>query len=286
MIKKGLGKGLGALISSADTENTGVREMKINEIEPSIGQPRKYFDDDKILQLAESIKQHGIVQPLIVKKEEDTYKIVAGERRWRAARLAGLETVPVIIKELSGKQVMEIALIENIQREDLNPIEEAEAYEKLIAEFGMTQEEISIAVGRSRPAIANSIRLLTLPEKLRNLVINGDLSSGHARTMLSIEDKEIQIKTSEEIISKGLNVRESEKLVKKILSKKEKKAPKRLDEEYLAIEDRFREILGTKVKIVKNNKCGKIVIEYYSVEEMERIVDLIESLLKNSTAYN
>ena len=280
MVKKSLGKGLGALISSADTENTGVREMKINEIEPNVGQPRKYFNDDKLSQLAESIKLHGIVQPLIVKREEDTYKIVAGERRWRAARLAGLETVPVIIKDLSSKQVMEIALIENIQREDLNPIEEAEAYEKLIADFGMTQEDISVAVGRSRPAIANSVRLLTLQEKLRNLVINGDLSSGHARALLSIEDKALQIKASEEIISRGLNVRETEKLVKRVLSRKEKKVPEKLNEEYLAIEDKFREIFGTKVKIIRNNKSGKIMIEYYSVDELERIVELIGGLSK------
>lgn len=278
MIKKGLGKGLGALISSADTENTGVREMKINEIEPNAGQPRKYFNDDKLSQLSESIKLHGIVQPLIVKKEDDTYKIVAGERRWRAARLAGLETVPVIIKEMSSKQVMEVALIENIQREDLNPIEEAEAYEKLMTEFEMTQEDIATAVGRSRPAIANAVRLLSLQDKLKSLVINGDLSSGHARALLSIEDKAMQIKATEEILSKDLNVRETEKFVKKVLSKKEKKAPKKLDEEYIAIEDRFREILGTKVKIVRNNKNGKILIEYYSVDELERIVELIERL--------
>lgn len=281
MIKKGLGKGLGALISSADTENSGVREMKINEIEPNVGQPRKYFNDDKLSQLAESIKLHGIVQPLIVKREEDTYKIVAGERRWRAARLAGLESVPVIVKDLSSKEVMEIALIENIQREDLNPIEEAEAYEKLISEFGMTQEDISVAVGRSRPAIANAVRLLTLQEKLKNLVINGDLSSGHARALLSIEDKTLQIKASEEILGKGLNVRETEKLVKRVLSKKEKKTPKKLDEEYVAIEDKFREILGTKVKIVRSNKSGKIMIEYYSVDELERLVELIGTLSKN-----
>lgn len=284
MIKKGLGKGLGALITSADSENTGVREIKINEVEPNSGQPRKYFNDDKLAQLAESIKIHGIVQPLIVKRDEDTYKIVAGERRWRAARIAGLETVPVIVKDLSTKQVMEIALIENLQREDLNPIEEAEAYEKLISDFGMTQEDISVAVGRSRPAIANSVRLLTLQEKLRNLVISGDLSSGHARALLSIEDKELQIKTSEDIINKGLNVRETEKLVKRVLSKREKKPAKKLDEEYLAIEDKFREIFGTKVKIVRNNKSGKIMIEYYSMDELDRIVELIESLPKNSKA--
>lgn len=284
MVKKGLGKGLGALISSAEAENTGVIEMRLNEIEPNRGQPRKYFNGEKLSQLAESIKLHGIVQPLIVKKEEDTYKIVAGERRWRAARLAGLDKVPVIIKDLSSKQVMEIALIENIQREDLNPIEEAEAYERLINEFSMTQEDISIAVGRSRPAIANAIRLLTLQGKLRDYVINGDLTSGHARALLAIEDSPIQLKAAEEIIGKGLNVRETEKLVKRILSKKQKKEPKKPDEEYLAIEDKFREILGTKVKIIGNNKSGKIMIEYYSIDELERIVELFDGLSRNMEA--
>ena len=282
MVKKGLGKGLGALIDSANTENAGVREMKLNEIEPNSGQPRKYFNDEKLAQLAESIKQHGIVQPLIVKKDEDTYKIVAGERRWRAARLAGLDTVPVIVKDLSSKQVMEIALIENIQREDLNPIEEAEAYEKLMSEFGMTQEDISVAVGRSRPAIANAVRLLTLQEKVKNLVIAGDITSGHARALLAIEDKEIQAKAAEEIISKSMNVRETEKLVKRLLTRKTKKTPKKLDEEYVAIEDKFREIFGTKVKIIRSNKSGKIMIEYYSVDELERIVDLVGKMAKSN----
>jgi ParB family transcriptional regulator, chromosome partitioning protein len=278
MVKKGLGKGLGALISSADTEETGVKELRINDVEPNLNQPRKHFNDEKLSQLAESIKQHGIVQPLIVKRENDTYKIVAGERRWRAARLAGLHTVPVIIKELSSKQVMEIALIENLQREDLNPIEEAEAYEKLIDEYGMTQEEISITVGRSRPAIANSIRLLSLPDKLRDMVINGDISSGHGRALLTIENKELQMRAVEEVVKKGLNVRETESLAKRLISMKEKKKPKKLDEEYQAIEERFREIFGIKVRIVSNNKNGKIMIEYYSVEELERIVDIIDKM--------
>jgi ParB family chromosome partitioning protein len=166
MVKKSLGKGLGALILSADTEESGVKELRINEIEPNENQPRKIFNDEKLSGLADSIRQYGVVQPLIVKKENNTYTIVAGERRWRAARLAGLRTVPVVIKDYSSKQVMEIALIENLQREDLNPIEEAEAYERLITEFGMTQEDVSKTVGKSRPAIANSVRLLSLQDKL------------------------------------------------------------------------------------------------------------------------
>lgn len=275
-MKKGLGKGLGALIASADTEETGIKELRINDIEPNTEQPRKHFNDEKLSQLAESIKQHGIVQPLIVKRVDDTYKIVAGERRWRAARLAGLNTVPVIIRELSSKQVMEIALIENLQREDLNPIEEAEAYEKLINDFGMTQEEISRTVGRSRPAIANSIRLLSLQDKLKAYVINGDITSGHARTMLAIDDSELQLKAVDEVIKRTLNVRETEALVKNLLTKKEKKKAVKLNEEYQAIEDKFRDFFGTKVKLLNGRKNGRILIEYYSMEELDRIVNIIE----------
>ena len=282
-MKKGLGKGLGALIASAETEEAGIKELRINEVEPNLEQPRKHFNDEKLTQLAESIKQHGIVQPLIVKKIDDTYKIVAGERRWRAARLAGLTSVPVIIRELSSKQVMEIALIENLQREDLNPIEEAEAYEKLMNEFGMTQEEISRTVGRSRPAIANSIRLLTLQDKLRTLVINGDISSGHARTLLSLEDKDLQLKAVEEIIKRGLNVRETEALVKRLLTKKEKKKTAKLSEEYQAIEDKFRNFFGTKVKLMSGKKNGRILIEYYSMEELDRIVSTIDDMVLKKT---
>lgn len=277
MMKKGLGKGLEALISSEGSDEKGIRELKINDIEPSADQPRKLFDDEKLMQLSESIKQHGVVQPLIVKKEGDTYRIVAGERRWRAARLAGLKSVPAIIKELSNRQVMEIALIENLQREDLNPIEEAEAYEKLMNEYELTQEEISKTVGKSRPAIANSIRLLSLDEKIRAFVVNGYISSGHARTLLALDDIKVQLKAAEEIISKGLNVRDTEKLVKRFMTNKGTKKSIKLNEEYQAIQEKLKEALGTKVELYVNKKKGKILIEYYSVEELERIVELIES---------
>lgn len=279
-MKKGLGKGLGALIASAETEDSGIRELRINEIEPNSGQPRKHFNDEKLAQLAESIKQHGVVQPLIVQRDGNTYKIVAGERRWRASRLAGLQNVPVIIRELSNKQVMEIALIENLQREDLNPIEEAEAYERLMEEFGMTQEEISATVGKSRPAIANSVRLLSLQDKIKNMVISGEISSGHARTILSIEDREIQLKAVEEVVKKELNVRETELLVKRLTTKKISKKNKAADIEYLALEERFREIFGTKVKIINNKKNGKILIEYYSIDELDRIINIVENMSK------
>lgn len=278
MMKKGLGKGLGALITSAESDQTGIKELKINEVEPNLDQPRKHFDDEKLQQLADSIRQHGVVQPLIVKKEGDTYKIVAGERRWRAARLAGLQNVPAVVREYSNKQVMEIALIENLQREDLNPIEEAEAFEKLLSEYEMTQDEVSKAVGRSRSAIANSVRLLSLQEKVRGHLIHGQISSGHARALLSINDQEVQEKAAEEIIKRELNVRETEKLVKKLLTVKEKKKPKKLDEEYKSIEEKFQEIFGTRVRLQTNNKKGKITIEYYSMDELERIVEMVEKM--------
>jgi ParB family chromosome partitioning protein len=280
-MKKGLGKGLGALITSAESDDSGVREVRINEIEPNSEQPRKNFNDAKLSQLSESIKQHGVVQPLIVQRDGSIYRIVAGERRWRAARLAGLQTVPVIVRELSSRQVMEIALIENIQREDLNPIEEAEAYEKLISEFGMTQEEVSNTVGRSRPAITNSLRLLSLQDKIKTSLISGEISSGHARALLSIESKEVQLAALDEIIKRELSVRETELLVKQLSKPKKPKKAKTDDVEYRAIEDKFREVFGTKVRIMNNKKNGKILIEYYSPDELDRIISIIDSLSKN-----
>jgi ParB family chromosome partitioning protein len=278
MIKKGLGKGLGALIDEGNNEEKGIMELKINEIEPNKGQPRKYFDDEKLNQLAESIKQHGIVQPIIVKNEDGVYRIVAGERRWRAARIAGLTKVPVLLKELSNKQVMEIALIENIQREDLNPIEEAEAFEKLIKDYNMTQDEVAGVVGKSRSAIANTIRLLNLNNNIKECLINGLLSSGHARALLSIEDEKLQEKIVEEIRNNGLNVRDTEKLVKKYLVNKKGQKEKNNKENYIEIEEKLKDILGTRVQIVEKNKKGKIMIEYYSLEELDRIIEMVEVL--------
>ncbi|HOM02282.1 MAG TPA: ParB/RepB/Spo0J family partition protein [Acetivibrio sp.] len=286
MSKKGLGKGLGALISGAGEEkvDSGVVEVKINDVEPNSSQPRKYFDTEKLEQLAESIRQHGVVQPIIVRRENDTYKIVAGERRWRAARLAGLTTIPVIEKDLSNKQIMEIALIENIQREDLNPIEEAEAYSRLLNEFNMTQEELSNSIGKSRSAIANTIRLLGLTEKVKEKLIEGQITSGHARALLPIEDKELQEKLCDEIIDKNLTVRQVESLVKKKLDDVKDKENKRNNidkvnkEEYLKIEENLQNIFGTKVKLINNNKKGKIMIEYYSEDELERLIELLRSI--------
>ncbi|HHW49150.1 MAG TPA: ParB/RepB/Spo0J family partition protein [Clostridiaceae bacterium] len=279
MVKKGLGRGLGALLATDDTENNGIMEIKINEIEPNTNQPRKSFDDEKLAQLAESIKQHGVVQPIIVKKEGDIYRIVAGERRWRAARIAGLTTIPVIVKDLSNRQIMEVALIENLQREDLNPIEEAEAYNRLIKEYNMTQEEISKTIGKSRSAVANSLRLLNLCDEVIEYLKSGELTSGHARCMVPVEDKEMQIKIARTVIEKQLNVRDTEKLVKKYLTKKTvQKKPKLELEGIMEIEEKFTKIFGTKVKILHGNKKGKILIEYYSNEELDRIIELVEKI--------
>ena len=274
MNKKGLGKGLGALLSTADTTETGVIDIKINDIEPNMEQPRKVFDDEKLIQLAESIKQHGIVQPIIVRKENDIYKIVAGERRWRAARIAGIDTVPVLIKELSKKEVIEVALIENIQREDLNPIEEAEAYDRLIQEYNVTQDVVSATVGKSRSAIANILRLLNLTEEVKGYLIDGQLTSGHARALLAIEDKYKQKDLAENIIQNSLNVRETERLVKESLKAKTEKKKVEKNENVIEIEDKIKNILGTKVTLVANNKKGKIMIEYYSNDELERLMEL------------
>ncbi len=281
MNKKGLGKGLGALISSANEEtgSGGVVELKINEIEPNVGQPRKKFDDQKLMQLSDSVKEHGIVQPIIVRREDNIYKIVAGERRWRAARLAGLSSVPVIIKDVSNKQVMEMALIENIQREDLNPIEEAEAYERLLNEYNMTQEELSKSIGKNRSTIANIIRLLALCEKVKESLIDGEISYGHARALLSIEEKETQENVCKEIIEKSLNVRETENLVKRIqTNRNDIKKVKNDDENIIKIEDDLKKIFGTKVKLFNKNKKGKIMIEYYSNDELERLLEIFKKM--------
>jgi len=286
--KKGLGRGLEALISIENDNENEIKEIRINDIEPNINQPRKKFDEEKIKELAESIKKHGVVQPIIVKKENDIYRIIAGERRWRAARAAGLKTIPAIIKDLNEREILEIALIENLQREDLNPIEEAEAYERLIREFGMTQEEISEIVGKSRPAIANSIRLLNLDEKIKKELINGTITSGHARALLMIENPELRISAMQEIIKNGYNVRQAEKLAVKINESVKNKRADENDEkpkdkieniEKESLEETLRNILGTKVKLDQKKNSGKIIIEYYSQEELTRIIDIFKKMI-------
>lgn len=274
MVKKGLGKGLGALISNESLEEeSGVIEIKINEIEPNASQPRKFFDDEKLVQLAESIRQHGIIQPIIVKKNNNSYTIIAGERRWRAAKLAGLNRVPVLIKDFTQKQVMEIALIENLQREDLNPIEEADAYMNLMNEYDLTQEQIAETIGKSRSAIANSLRLLGLSNDVKKYIVSGDLTSGHARTLVIIQDESIQKTAADYIVENKLSVRETENYVKRLFQDKPRRKEIIENPDYKNVEDNLKSILGTKVKLMANNNKGKITIEYYSNDELDRILD-------------
>lgn len=282
--RAGLGKGLGALITENTTydEKNSVIEVDINKIEPGVGQPRKNFDREKIEALAESIKEHGIIQPLIVTKENDLYYIIAGERRWRAARVAGIKKVPVIEREASTKEVVELALIENIQREDLNPVEEAEAYNKLIKDYSMTQEQVATVVGKSRPAVANMLRLLNLSKEVRNMLISGEISVGQARPLLAIEKAKEQNEVAKYVVKAELNSRQIEQYVKKYLNKKEKNVEKEKinvdavnKQEIKYVQDKLRASLGTKVTLNDKNGKGKITIEYYSKEERERLIDFL-----------
>lgn len=285
IMKKGLGKGLEALISSTNQleENSrNVLELKINDVEPNAEQPRKIFDQEKLETLAQSIREHGVVQPIVVRMEGARYIIVAGERRWRASKMAGLKTIPVVVKDLSDKEVMEIALIENLQREDLNPIEEAEAYQRLMNDFQMTQEDVAKVVGKSRAAIANSVRLLSLAGEVQEMISDGRLTSGHARTLITIADNQRQKALAAQIIEKGLNVRESERLA----SKEDKRSvPKKtvLPKEKPEVADlveNLKMILGTKIELQRGKNKGKIVIEYYSDDEFDRIIELLTNIRK------
>lgn len=256
--------------------------VKISEVEPNREQPRKYFDEDALLELADSIRQFGILQPLLVKKKEDYYEIIAGERRWRAAKLAGIKEVPVIIKEFTDQEVVEISLIENIQRENLNPIEEAQAYRRLMEEFHMKQDEIAERVAKSRTAVTNSIRLLKLDARVQKMVVDEMLSTGHARAILSIEDPEQQYTAAQQIFDEKLSVRETEKLVKELLNPrkaKPKETDSQMDAIYRGLEEKMKAIIGTKVEIHQKGKNkGKIEIEYYSQAELERLIELFESI--------
>ena len=279
-VQKGLGRGLGALLSNEgvqELDNDSVINLKINDISPNVDQPRKAFNQEKLNELADSIKTNGIIMPIIVRKEGTGYKIVAGERRWRAARIAGLAVMPAIVRDLSDLQVMEQALIENIQRQDLNPIEESNALERLIKEHHLTQEKLSSIVGKSRPAITNSLRLLNLPEEIQEYVIQDELSAGHARALLSIPDEQMQLRAAAAIIEKQYSVRDTEKYVKLLLAPKKEKAVK--DPQYLTsvkdFEQKLEKYLGTKVRLKDKNKKGVISIDYYSYEDLDRLFDLI-----------
>ena len=300
--KNGLGKGLDSLITdrvSAKTSAPKTVEKKneksvdgvyvnINKVEPNREQPRKNFDEDALLELAESIKQFGVLQPLIVQEKEGYYEIIAGERRWRAAKLANLKEVPVIIRNLSAQEIVEISLIENIQRENLNPIEEAIAYKRLLTEFHLKQDEVAERVSKSRTAVTNSMRLLKLNKKVQQMVIDDMISTGHARALLGIDDIEKQYIVAQRIFDEKLSVRETEKLVKKLQQEKTEKAPAKkenTDEKLNVIchdlEEKMKGILGTKVAInQKDNNKGKIEIEYYSMDELDRIMDLFGTIQK------
>ena len=296
-LSKGLGKGLDSMIPDKIQEvkdtymevqgQTKEILVDINKVEPNREQPRKVFNEDTLVDLAESIKQFGIIQPLIVQKQENHYSIIAGERRWRAARMAGLRQIPVIIKDYTPQEVLEIALIENIQREDLNPIEEAMAYQNLIKEFKLKQDELAERVSKSRAAIANSMRLLKLDARVQQMIVDDMISSGHARTLIAIEDKEQQYNIATHVFDRKLSVRETEKLVKKLLegTKTVEKKNVLSEQEIIvlkSIEEKLKGIIGSKVSISKRQKNkGKIEIEYYSSDELERIVELLQSIHTN-----
>ena len=300
--RTGLGKGLDSLIPnmSGEEQNSQKKEtktkivekvvekvvekpvemkVKITKIEPNKEQPRRNFDEDALIELSESIKQHGVLQPIIVQDRKDYYEIIAGERRWRAAKIAGLKEVPVIVKKFTDQEILEISLIENIQRENLNPIEEAIAYKRLLEEFHLKQDEVAERVSKSRTAVTNSMRLLKLDERVQQMVIDEKLSTGHARALLGIEDLELQYQTANKVFDESLRVREVEKLVKVMNApKKEVKKPEINQAVYDDMSERLKKLMGTKVQILpKNNDKGKIEIEYYSSDELERIIDLFMS---------
>ncbi len=276
-----LGKGLGALIEDAssvtgDEKYEGMKTVSVNDIDPNAGQPRKHFDSEKLEELAQSVKTYGIVQPIIVQANGSRYTIIAGERRYRAARLAGIKEVPVIVKEFSETELMEVSLVENLQREDLNPIEEAQAMRMLMDEHNLTQDELSSRLGKSRSAVANTLRLLSLPEAVRSLVIAGELSSGHARCLVALERDEDKLKLAQKIVSQGLSVRATEELIK-ALSKtiqpvvKEKGSAPEIEE----AEKSLTAALGTRVQIAGDLKRGKIILQYYNPEQLNSLFDFL-----------
>lgn len=296
--KNGLGKGLDSLITDKvnkpQAAGTAKKEsesdatmMDINKVEPNREQPRKKFDEDALLELSESIKQFGILQPLLVQKRDNYYEIIAGERRWRAAKLAKLKEVPVIVKQLTEQEIMEISLIENIQREDLNPIEEALAYKRLLSEFNLKQDEVAERVSKSRTAVTNSMRLLKLDDRVQQMVIDEMLTTGHARAILGIEDADKQYEVAQKIFDEKLSVRDTEKLVKNLQNEKDspkqdkQKINPKLEAIYKDLEEQMKVILGTKVAInPKDDKRGKLEIEYYSQDELDRIIDMLRTVQK------
>jgi len=290
--RKGLGKGLDSLIPIGSVpvnppkEKEGKMEtgapvyVSIHKVEPNKNQPRKNFDEEALNELVESIKQHGVIFPIVVQDRGEYYQIIAGERRWRASKIAGLKEVPVIIKNYTEQEIVEVSLIENIQRQDLNPIEEAMAYKQLLEDFNLKQEEVAQRVSKSRTAVTNSMRLLKLHDKIQQMIIDGDLSTGHARALITVDDKEKQLNLAKEIVSRRLSVREVERLMKDldkpIPEKREKKVNASLENVYKEVAEKLKNKLGTKVGIVsKGESAGKIEIEFYNHEELDRLLELI-----------
>lgn len=284
MTKRGLGKGLAALIPIASTElaAASIREVAVDAIAPNPRQPRQTQDPDALQELADSIREHGLIQPLIVTAATPDqqvagvqYQLIAGERRWAAARLASLTTVPVIVKEATPQQMLELALVENIQRADLNPLEEAAAYQQLIDEFGLTQEEVAARVGKSRVSVANVVRLLRLPDEVKAALLDGQITEGHARALLAAENPETMLRLLKTVIRRGLNVRQTEEMMRRQTAKSQPKAKEAPSPDTVALENRFREALGTKVRLFRSKKGGKLVIHFYSEEELQTIYDAI-----------
>lgn len=281
MNRKALGRGLGALLSSDSTVDLGPEptEVEVDLIQPGPMQPRTHFDEGSLEGLADSIRTHGIVQPLLVRRQGDRYELIAGERRWRAARLAGLSKVPVVVKEVPDQDLLEIALIENIQREDLNPIEEAQAYKRLIENVGLTQEALAARVGRDRSYITNYLRLLKLPDDLQQLVIEGRLSTGHARTILGLAHADLQRRIARQVVDGALSVRATEHLVRKAVEGSPAKTASAVDPNIRAAETKLRRALGTQVRIVqlRGEGPGKIEISFFSNQDLDRIYNLLLS---------
>ncbi len=270
--RRGLGKGLEALIPSA----AGVTEVAVESIVPNPRQPRQALDPQALQELADSIGEQGLVQPLVVTEVEGGYQLLVGERRWRAAQLAGLEVVPVVVREVTPQQMLELALVENIQREDLNPLEMASAYQQLVDEFGMTQQQIADKVGKNRVTVANTLRLLKLPGEVKNSLLKGQITEGHARALLRLESAKAQLEALHAIVQGDLSVRQAEQMIRRMVEEpRPKTAPHERSPQLKALEDKFRQALGTKVSLARGGKGGRLVIYFYSEEELQAIYDLI-----------
>lgn len=288
---RGLGKGLEALFNDSEihisevsvnkdegNQIEGITFVNINDIKPNTNQPRKDFDEEKLNELATSIKEHGLIQPVILRRHKTGYELVAGERRWRACRKAALKEIPCIIKDLTDEENMLVTIIENVQREDLNPIEEAEGFNQMIVTYGLTQEMVSKSVGKSRPHITNTLRLLKLPEKVKGMVSSGALSAGHVRALAGIKDEQRQIELASHAASEGLSVREMERLAKQAPKKRVSRRKSEKNADVKKVEEDLKTVLGTKVSLKENGEKGKIEIDYYSREELERLIELLKTL--------